>query len=505
MSLARKAVRGAVWTILSSVGARLLGVVGTLVLTHLIAPDIVGEVSVATVLVLSANQFSSFGFGQYVVANPKLSPAGVFQVATLHLGFGLVGVIAVVLIAGPLAPLFDTPDIAEYVPGLAASVLLNRMSVIPERVLIRDMKFGAASIARTLGEVTYVVTAVYLAWRGWGGEAIVAGNVTRSLVRTVIIMWASDKRKWLHPSPLQREVVRGVFRFGTPLWLGSSASFFAGKWDNLVFAGLFGPHQLGLYTLGYNLADIPTSHVGEHIGDVLLPSFTRMDKAGQRRALVRSAALLALIVFPLAIGLGAVADTLVASLFNEEWQDVAIYLAILSALSVARPVGWIIFSFLQACHRTRAAMVLEIGKLSAIIGSIAALSALGPYWAAGGVGLGFAAHALASLWLIQRTDGVPMARMLGAMVGPLTACVPMVGAVLAVRYGLGLSRELPLVGLILEITAGAAAYVTSCFFLARSATRDFLGLLRQSFRRGARPDTAPPDAAPPATVPATSE
>ena len=468
---------------MSSVGARLVGVAGTLLLTHLIAPEVIGEVSVATVLVLSANQLSSAGFGQFVVANPNLTPPRVFQVAVLHLGFGLAGIITVVLLANPLEPLFDSPNMAAYVPGLAASVLLNRMSIIPERVLIREMKFAWASLARTAAELTYVATAIGFAWGGWGGEAIVFGNVTRSLVRTVLIMWASDRSQWLVPSRFERELVRDVFAFGTPLWVASSASFFAGKWDNLVFSAIFGPHQLGLYTYGYNLADIPTSHVGEHIGDVLLPSFTRMDQAGQRRALVRSSALLGLIVFPLAVGLGAVADTLVGALFNQEWQGVAPYIAILAALSVARPVGWIIFSYLQARHRTRSAMVLELGKLAAILGSVALLALLGPYWAAAGVGIGFALHALASMWLIEQSDEVPMKQMLAGMARPLVACAPMVGAVMAVRHGLGLADHHPLIALILELVVGGVTYVVSALLLAREVSADFLGLLRKSFRR----------------------
>ena len=493
MSLARRAVRGAVWTILTSVVARFLGVVGTLVLTRLLAPDVVGEVSVATVLVLSANQFSSFGFGQYVVANPKLPATGVFQVATLHVGFGLLGLVLILALAGPLAPALGAPGMADYLPGLALSVLLNRVSIIPERVLVRDMKFAMVGVARTAGEITYVVTAVGLAYYGWGGAAIVMGNVTRSLVRTVIILSATPRVKWLAPSRLEKALVSDVFRFGTPLWLGASASFFAGKWDNLLMSSLFGPTQLGLYTLGYNLADIPTSHVGEHIGDVLLPSFTRVDDAAQRRALVRSAGLLALIVFPLAVGLGAVSDTLVQALFNEEWQGVAPYLTILSALSVARPIGWIVFSYLQAKHRTRTVMFLEVGKLASLLGFIALLSVLGPYWSAAGVGLGFALHALISMWIIDRVDGVPMSRMLSAMLGPLAACVPMVGAVLGVRYGLGLNGDMPALGLALEVLAGALAYAGSALLLARSVTRDFKGLLHHSFRekRGDRPAQPP--------------
>jgi PST family polysaccharide transporter len=486
VSLARKAVRGATWNIVSGIAARFISVVATLGLTHLLAPDQIGEVAVAVVLVQSANQFSSLGFGQFVVVNPNLPPTSVFQVAALHLAFGVAALILVTALAGPLAGPFEVPNLADYVPGMALAVLISRLAVIPERVLVREMRFAPGANARALGEVSYGAVAVALAALDWGGQAIVIGNIARSVVFTAVILRASDSSAWLRPHRLQRDLCRRVFHFGTPLWLGASASFFSGKWDSVLYASLFGPAHAGYYTLAYSLADIPTQQVGEHIGDVLVPSFTRLDESAQRHALVRAAALLALIVFPLAVGLGATAKTLVALLFDENWQDLAMFVAILSALSVARPIGAVIQSLLQARQQTRAVMILEIGKLAAVLGSIAALSLLGPLWAASGVGIAFGLHALASMWFVDASIGVPMRRMLGAVVGPLVACVPMFGAVLAVRHGLDLTERAPVAGLVLEILAGALVYCGSALVLCRSHTADFFGLLRKSFRaRGA--------------------
>src|SRR5262245_8218533 len=67
MSLAQKAARGALWTVISSVGGRAVGVVGTLVLTRFLAPEVVGEVSAAAILCMTANWISIWGFGQYTV------------------------------------------------------------------------------------------------------------------------------------------------------------------------------------------------------------------------------------------------------------------------------------------------------------------------------------------------------------------------------------------------------------------------------------------------------
>ena len=60
-SILRKAVTGTMWVVLTSLVARAIGVVGTLVLTRFMAPDAYGEVSAATVVVLTASQFSATG------------------------------------------------------------------------------------------------------------------------------------------------------------------------------------------------------------------------------------------------------------------------------------------------------------------------------------------------------------------------------------------------------------------------------------------------------------
>src|SRR5499426_726836 len=71
MSLARKAARGALWTVMSSIGGRAVGVVGTLVMTRFLHPDQIGEVSDATIIVMTANWLTIWGFGQYAVVRGR--------------------------------------------------------------------------------------------------------------------------------------------------------------------------------------------------------------------------------------------------------------------------------------------------------------------------------------------------------------------------------------------------------------------------------------------------
>jgi PST family polysaccharide transporter len=373
---------------------------------------------------------------------------------------------------------------ARYLPGLAFATLCDRVAFVPERILIRDLRFGTVSVMRTVGDLSHTGISVALAVAGWGAAAIVMGNVARAVLRLAICIVAVERRDWLAPCRYSVAKMREILAFGVPIAVGSLCAFAARRWDNLLVSRFFGASTAGMYNLAYNLADVPAIQVGEQMGDVLLPSFARLPADRRPAALVRSLGLLGLVVFPLAVGLGAVAPTLVAAVFNERWQPVAPMLLLLSALSVTRPVAWTISSYLQARQFPRWLMWLELGKLALLVVALASFGRRDPLWACTAVGLAYGAHTLASLWVVRRTDGVPLRRSLAAVAPALLACVPMVVAVLAVRRVLvAVGVGMPFASLAFEVLAGAAGYLVAVMIVARSPSRDLLARLREALRR----------------------
>jgi PST family polysaccharide transporter len=474
-TLARHAARGALWTISGSMASRAVGLVGTVLVTRFVAPVEYGEVTVAAVVVLTANQCSTLGFGQYLVARADAPRSVAFHATAFHLVVGVLAAAAVLGVGGRFGVALDAPGMAAFLPGLVVSGLIDRLSYVPERILVRDLRFRAVSGGRALGDVAYSVACVGLAAMGWGGMAIVAGNVARSLARTAVFLRAVELRDWFEPSRPSLDVTRRLFAFGVPMWLGSLCAFASRRWDNLLVSRFFGPATTGVYNLAYNLADVPAIQVGEQIGDVLLPSFARLERSRRGAALARSLGMLALVVFPLAIGLGAVAPTLVDAVFDARWRPIGPMLVLLSALSVTRPVGWTVESYLQACERPRWILGLEAFKVVALVALIATLGRVSPMWTCGAVGVAFAAHALLCLWMVQRVEGPSLARSLGALWPALAASAPMVLAVLGARHLLAAGGVgAPWGRLFLEVLAGALGYVLGALLVAPSRVNELV-------------------------------
>lgn len=487
-ALARRAARGAVWTISTSVGARAVGLVGTLMLTRFIAPEVYGEVSLAAVIVQTAQTVSSCGLSQYLVSKPHEGRDAAFH-ATFY--FTLLGVIALglaVIFRESIGVAIGAPSVARYVPGLALAGLLERVGTVQDRILVRDMRFREVGLLRSLGEITYAVVTVALAWAGWGASAVIWGSIVRASARLLSLSLITPRHEWLTPSRLTVARTRELFAFGLPMSVAVLAGFGSRRWDNLLFGGLFGEATAGLYNLAYNLADIPATQIGETIGDVLVPSFAQMDSDARRSAaLLRSMRLLMLIVAPLALGLGTIAPTLTRALFDPRWAEVAPMLTLLSALSVVRPIGWIGASYLQVKNRPRAIMRLEITKTVGLLIAIALLGRLGPLWACAAVGIAFALGSFGYFWVIRGTDGLTLRDQILPLLPPIIACAPMVLAMLAVRRGIAaLGGTTDAVDLAAEFFVGAFVFLPSALLLAPAASRDLLGLLRTVLPRRAR-------------------
>ncbi len=191
------------------------------------------------------------------------------------------------------------------------------------------------------------------------------------------------------------------------------------------------------------------------------------------------------------MGLGAIAHTLVDVVFNDQWADVAPMLVVLSVLSILRPVGWLVQSYLQAMQRARTLLYLEMARTAVLLGTILALSSKGVLWACYAVGIAYGINAIASLWVVDKDDGMGMFQLLKPYLPPLLACAPMVLAVLGIRMALGGSINNVLL-LLAELLTGAVTYVAAALVVARSTSQDAIRLItdlvRSRLGKGAKPN-----------------
>lgn len=483
MSLAKKAAAGFLWSTAAALGARLITIVSTFILTRYLTPEAQGEVNLANVLVLTAGYATALGVGQFITANPTIGRDVAFHGNVLVLGTGVIACTGCVL-TGPLfADWLDVPGMAQFVPGLAISHFLDRCAWLPRAILLRDLRFRTVGFRVAVGELTFAISTVAFAYMRWGGFAIVGGNLVRGAVTLVLAIVVTDRRDYFEPCRLAWGTFKRILRFGLPITVAALFHVGASNWDNTYMGWRFGERTVGLYNQGYRIADLPATHIGEQINDVLVPTFARLEGAEARRAgLLRACGLMAVLVFPMSFGLGAVSLTMVEAFYPPAYQGVAPYLTVLAVLSLPRSLGSLAGGFLQVVNRTGSFIIIDFILVVSVLGIMALLSPLGPVWSAIGVGLAFMLSVVLTL-IALRPDKIWIRHVVGAVIQPFLACVPMVAAVIGARFLLqptGLPAAVRLLG---EVIAGAVTYVGASFLFSPKITKDFIQLGVDVLRR----------------------
>jgi PST family polysaccharide transporter len=478
--------RAVAWNVVTGVGARVIGLVGTLLLARFIVPDEYGEVSIAAVCVTTVRQFSNLEFGQYLIVKGHDERDAAFHATVYHLGLGFVALAAVYLFRDQLGPWLGAPAMGRFIPGFILATALERVAQTPEKLLARDLRFRVIAVTRGVGEVTYTALALSFA-PSIGGMAIVLGNIGRAALAMIVFVAAAD-REWLRPVRLSWSKSLKMLRYSLPLAFANMTDFASGRWDNLLISRFHGAGVAGTYNLAYNLAQTSTGSLADQILDVLFPSFARVEPRHRGQALVRAISIMALLILPLAFGLAAVAGTLVAAIFPPRWSQLAPMLVVLSVQAAAGPLAWTLQTFYRAHDRTAFVMGTSVFKLVVLLGALAAIGPFGPLWACVAVDVTMLSH-LIVLWSGLRRDypgvGWRAARGSGQA---LLACVPMVVCVLGVR---ALERLWGPVSapwaLCFELPAGAAGYFVGAFLFARTTSADVVGLVQRLIRsKGSR-------------------
>jgi lipopolysaccharide exporter len=503
-----RAVRGAFWMVLTGSGARFLGIVGTLAVTHYLSPEDYGEVSLAALVMSTASVAANCGLGQYIVAKPNAERGELFQGIFYFLMLGVLFIGTALLLQGPIGEMISTPAMGRLLPGLAVAMLVDRFVVILDRVQLRDMHFRRVGVIRSSGELVYTVISVGLAAAGGGGMALVYATLARSVFRLLALGAVTARLTWWSPTRLSWARTRDFFRFGLPMWIVTVAGWGASKFDNFVFSHHFGRGAAGIYNIAYNFADLPAGLVSETVGDVLVPSFANMKNDDERRhALLLALRMLTLVCAPLCAGLAIVAPTLVKLTFTDKWVNVYRILRILAMFGVARTISWIANSYLQVRNEPRVIMMLETARMVGIVVVMHGFVILGQHvsgrryahlWACASVLVVFSLSALSYMWFIRRLDGISLADQMVPLLPPLFACVPMVLAVYGMRHLLLVTGVFPtppdtntvaervaMFGprLVMEILVGAVAFVPSALLLAPKTSREFLHVVKDAIAK----------------------
>jgi PST family polysaccharide transporter len=249
--------------------------------------------------------------------------------------------------------------------------------------------------------------------------------------------------------------------------------------DFLVAGRVLGQAALGAYTIAWTLTNLPIEKVTTLVMSVTPTFFSRAQKSNVdiRRYLIVLTEGLAIITFPVALGMALTADDFVHVVLGSKWEVAIGPLRLLALYTSVRSITPLVSQALTMTGRARHAMMNSIWSAAVLPPAFW----IGSHWGPTGIAAAWAlvfpfltAHLYRRLF---RDIEMPFGHYLRALLPALAGCAVMAVGVFAVRFAAGDSVALSM-RFAAEVIAGALGYALMLMTVFRPRMLAFRETLR---------------------------
>lgn len=438
---------------------RFIGIISTIILARLLIPADFGLVAMAMTIYGFIEVMSQFSFDVVLIQKQDAGRDYYDSAWTMSVIRGVVTALILYLGAAPLAGFFGDERIIGIIYVLCfVSIAVNAINIgiVDFR---KKMTFGKEFQFNVTVKVTaFVIT-------------IITAFVLRSYWALVIGIAASTALQFIlsyimHPFRPRWSLVRWREIMSFSQWLVLNNMLVYANWraDTLIVGKILGPATLGVYTIAYEIASSASSELSAPIRRALLPGYAKLanDPDSLRKSFIDGFAMILMVVAPVAIGIGAVADPLVRVVLGDKWLEAIPLLQILALLGMIQISSGNIGPLILATGRAR--VVTMITAFSVSIGIPLAIFATSR-WGVVGTAWALVSTNLATgvVWIVVglRVSATPALSLLSATWRSLAAVLAMVLMVRFVAehfFSVGGSAN-HVLALISQVIVGALTYI----------------------------------------------
>ncbi|MBD5203659.1 MAG: lipopolysaccharide biosynthesis protein [Bacteroidales bacterium] len=364
-SLKQKTRKGTLWSIIERFSVQGVTFIVLLVMARLLTPEDYGVVGMIAIFIEIGQSLVDSGFSQALIRKRDRAAIDNSTVFYFNIAVGML-LYAILFFTAPLiADFYNKPDftpiLVPLIRILGLSLVINSFVVVQRALFTIELDFKSQAKASLTAALVSGAVGIGMALTGFGVWAIASQQLANLFVN-VALLWvlSSWRPKWIYSWASFRE----LFGFGSKLAASGILETVYKNVYNIAIGKFYSTDQLGFYTRAQQFGNFLSLNVTGVIQRVTFPVLCTIQDDDERlgklyRKFLR---LSAFIIFPLMIGLAALADPLIIILLKPKWAFAATLLQILCFSMMWYPIHAINLNLLQVKGRSDLFLYLEIAK-----------------------------------------------------------------------------------------------------------------------------------------------
>lgn len=314
------------WSAVGEVAAKLMTPVSSIILARLLTPEAFGVVTTLTMIIIFAEIFTDAGFQKYLVQHEFLDDidkdesTNVAFWSNLAMSITIWGIIA--LFSAPLAVIVGNPGLGHVLIISCVSIPLAAFSSIQMALFKRNLDFKTLARVRIISTLIPLLVTVPLAFWLRSYWALVLGTISVNLVNAILLTAYSTWKPRLFYSLGK---LKEMFSFTVWSMIEAITIWLTSYVDVFIVGTMLSQYYLGLYKTSSALVGQIMGLVTAITTPILFSALSRLQDNEEefQRLFFRFQKLVALLLFPMGIGLFIFSDLATELLLGSKWSEAA--------------------------------------------------------------------------------------------------------------------------------------------------------------------------------------
>ena len=360
-SLKSKTVKGVVWSSIERFSTQGVQFLIMIIMARLLTPKDYGLIGMLAIFLAVAQSLIDSGFSQALIR--KQDRTDVDNSTVFYFNIVVSSALYLILfIAAPfVADFYNQPELTSVMRVVCLGVILNSLAVVQRALLTVRIDFKTQAKASLSAAVISGCIGIVLAYCGFGVWSLVVQQLLNLSVNT-LLLWIFSK--WRPIAVFSWKSFHELFAFGSKMLASGLLDTLYRNIYPIVIGKLFSASSLGHYTRAHQFSEFPSSNVTGIIQRGTYPILCGIQDETERLAIVyrKFLKLSAFIIFPLMIGLSAVARPFIDIVLGAQWGFCGQLLQIICFAMMWYPIHAINLNLLQVKGRSDLFLRLEIIK-----------------------------------------------------------------------------------------------------------------------------------------------
>ncbi|MET0370070.1 MAG: oligosaccharide flippase family protein [Sphingobium sp.] len=343
----------------------LLRAVSSVILTRLLMPEVFGISGILSSIAFTAAMVSDLGFQTFVVRHEDGDkPRFLDTIWTIALVRSAMLTLVLVAASGPIAALFDKPELAPLIAGYSVTFLIDGLASLTLLTALRKRLVLRLSLLELAVAILQIIVATLLAWAWRDAWAVIGALLAAAAFKTALsyIMFSDAFRRFA----FDRAYAGDLWRFARFVTGSSIITLLLMQCDKLIFARLMPLDAFGFYILAGSLASGALAFTSAYASRVLYPTYAQLWREGcadLRDQYYAKRRLPSLLYCFCAGGLIGCAPLVIAILYDPRYAPAGLYLRILTLTPLFMLASNAANETLVATGRIRATFEANVVKL----------------------------------------------------------------------------------------------------------------------------------------------